>query len=395
MTEETFRWHPDRDDVYDGNVFKDTLLGDVPCSAFRKIAGKSFTMNGGSHSLTLAPVPEDIDVFMEWGEPAESWIDNPPLTRIAINSGTLKMVAGVPTSTAVAVLGLGVEDAVVQLDITGTFTVQDVNVEGSGRPVDDGPVPASTINIYPNGRFLVGKENATRVTGFAGGFDINVHDGGTMSVTAHTLDLTSGTYTIGDRAAAGPCSVELIAQPATASPGDVPVSDADGALLSDNLRISCTSASSSRLQAISMAFTATHIKAEDTASLTIGCNSIAFDESVKTDRPVVFETGTIFAVGQGSAVISFTSASGGPAPFKFTDMAREYPKGLFNFVTADGANKGKFKFLDIGSAFDFSAMIHRGLITIDGTPDNGAKTTWGWEVDPELPSRSYFTIHLK
>lgn len=398
MTKETFRWHPDQDDIYDGALFGDTVLGDLPCSAFRKIAGKSFTMNGGDHSLTLKPVPVDIDVFTEWGQPAESWISDPPPTRIIINSGTFTIVSGEPTSTAVAVLGLGVEDAVLQLDITGQMVVQDVNVEGSAPPVDNGPLHGSTINVYPGGTLVVGKQNATRVTGFVGGFDINVHDGGSMSVTAHIIDMTSGTYTIGDRANAGASSLDLVALPGAASPrGPRRANETvlNGTLLSSHQRIECRSSSSSRLQAMSMAFTSTHVHMEDTASLAIACNSIAFDEVVKTDSSAFFESGTLFAVGQGSAAITFTSESGGPAPFEFTNMDKQYPQGLFNFITTDGANKSKFRFRGIGSAFDFSAMVQRGLITVDGMTDDGSRTTWSWEADPDVSPRAYFTIHLK
>ena len=394
MSKETFVWHPDEDDVYDGDVYGDTRLDDRPCSAFRKGVGKSFTMIGDG-ILTLAPIPQDIDVFVDWGATPGPWIDNPAVTRIAINSGTLKLVCGELEPTAVAVLGLGTEDAVTEVDITGTFIVRDINVAGSVVPSER---PGSTINVYPNGTFLVGWENSTLVTNFGGAFNINVHDLGSMSVTASFVDLPGGTYVIGGPSTAANSSLEIAALPAAKLQGSPTSGDGgnrDGAFLIANHRISCRSASVSRLRAISMSCTSTHIKVEDTASLSIACNSIAFDGAIVPNGSAAFETGTIFAAGQGSAAITFTGSRDGPAPFDFKNTATQYPKGLFNFITKEGANRSKFRFLGIGSAFDFAGMLQKGLIAVDGMPDDGSKTAWRMESGGEGPSKSYFTVYLK
>lgn len=117
--------------------------------------------------------------------------------------------------------------------------------------------------------------------------------------------------------------------------------------------------------------------------------------AVAHDSPIVLESGAIFAVGQGAAVITFAGSSDGPAPFDFQKMAKQYPKGLFNFITNEGVNKSKFRFLGIGSAFDFFAMVQEGLIVVNGSPDDGTRTTWSREPDPNDPGKYYFTIYLK
>ena len=393
MTKETFIWHPDEDDVYDGNLFGDTFIENRPCSAFRKGIGKSFTMNGDGHTLTLAPIPQDIDVFIEWGATPGPWLPDPAVTQITINSGTLQVMSGELDPTADAVLGLGVEDAVVVVDVTGNFIVRDVNVEGAVRPSNGGPMPGTTINVHRGGQFLVGSESLTRVTGFTGAFDINVHDMGSVSVTAHIVRLTGGAYSIGDASTTENSSFEIIALPTPSSQGS-PLSG-DGSLSASSHHISCRSASTSLLRAISMSYTGAHIKVEDSASLSIACDSIAFDGAVAHDSPIVLESGTIFAVGQGAAVITFAGSSDGPAPFDFQKMAKQYPKGLFNFITNEDVNKSKFRFLGIGSAFDFFAMVQEGLIAVNGSPDDGTRTTWSREPDPNDPGKYYFTIYLK
>lgn len=103
--------------------------------------------------------------------------------------------------------------------------------------------------------------------------------------------------------------------------------------------------------------------------------------AVAHDSPIVLESGAIFAVGQGAAVITFAGSSDGPAPFDFQKMAKQYPKGLFNFITNEDVNKSKFRFLGIGSAFDFFAMVQEGLIAVNGSPDDGTRTTWSREPD--------------
>lgn len=403
MSKERFRWHPDANDVYDGSLYGDTLLGDLPCSAFKKVNGKSFTMNAAGHVLTLAPIPGDIDVFIPWGAPLDGWESNPSLTEIAINSGTLEVISGEPDPVAGIILQIGLEDAVAKVDVKGNLIVRDVNVEGAALPADQGPKPGATINVYAGGTFVVGRGRSTRISGFAGSFDINVHDQGSMDVSAHIVDLAGGTYVVGgDASTTAQSSLKVIAAPASpASPVAESGSLRNGSFSIANYRVSCNAASISLLQGVSMSCASTHMKAQDSASLSIACDSIAFDGVVSGDgninghRAEGFENGTVFAVGRGAADITFSSAAGGPAPFDFLSKTQQYPNGLLNFITDEGANKSRFRFLGIGSGFEFSAMLQKGLITVDGMPDNGKKTTWRRETDSADPSKYYFTIYLK
>jgi len=142
-------------------------------------------------------------------------------------------------------------------------------------------------------------------------------------------------------------SLELVARVSCTTWGDPGLSMAGHELW-------CKSASVSRLQAPSMGYPGTHIKAEDTASITIACDSIAFDDS------------SVFDTGQGSAAITFTGLNDGPAPFDFAN--KTYPKGLFNFITTEGANNSMFKFRGTGDAWQRNKLVEDGVITVNGMP---------------------------
>ena len=348
MSKDTFTWHPDQDDVYEGAVYGRTMLHDLPFGAFSKDVGKSFTMNGeDADSLTLSPTPSG----------GAAWHQS---SRFDINGGTLAI--NPPHYGGVLLFGddSSGPDQNVILNIRGAFVVNQINIIGRA------PSAPCTINLYARGQ--------CRITGslFSGSFAINVNDSGSMSVSAHSIEIDDGTYFANGVANEESPSIELIALRSLAN------------LQSGYLAISrhefvCKSASVSRLRAMSMSLAETHIRAEESASLLVACDSIDVD------------SGTVFAVGQGSAVMTFTGSEKNAAPFDFFNNA--YPKGLFNFITTEGINKSTFRFLNVGnSAYDFKKMQTDGVITIDGAPDTQSKCDWRSEVDG--PDK-YFAIFLK
>ena len=357
MSKDAFTWHPDQDDVYEGAVYGSITLQDLPFTAFNKHIGKNFTMNGDSNdTLTLSPAPPD-DMF--WG--GQLLPGGSDLTEINVNGGTLALEP--PQSGGALVLGIGVGRQNIALNIRGTFLVRQTRVVGN--PQAD--VPAATFNI--NGR---GRCSISGGEGLSGTLAINVNDSGSMSVSARVITIENGTYLADGIADGDNPSLELIALRSLVDPysGNFEIKQHE---------ISCKSGSVSRLRAISMSLADTHIRAEDTASLLVACDTIDVDSD------------TVFAVGQGSAVITFVGSEKNAAPFDF--FGNTYPKGLFNFITTEGINKSTFRFLNVGnSAYDFKKMQTDGVITIDGAPDTQSKCDWRSEVDG--PDK-YFAIFLK
>ena len=355
MSKDAFTWHPDQDDVYEGAVYGRTTLTNLPFSAFNKDFGNSFTMNGDDgDTLTLSPGPRD-DAF--WGDGVPGGKD---VTEFNINGGTFSVQPPQGGGLFLGNMTAPLPNTI--FNIRATFSVRETAVAGV---IYDG-FPQTTINIHPGGQCCISNGPL-----FSGGFAINVNDLGSIRVSALVIKINDGTYLAKGVANGESPSLELIAWRSLADPYS-------GNLEIRRHEISCKSASVSRLRAMSMSLADTHIRAEDTASLLVACDTI----DVNSD--------TVFAAGQGSAVITFVGSEKNAAPFDFFNNV--YPKGLFNFITTEGINKSTFKFLNIGSAYDFKKMQTDGIITIDGAPDTQSKCDWRSEVDD---ADRYFVIFLK
>ena len=354
MSKDTFTWHPDQDDEYDGARYGSTTLQGLPFSAFDKNIGKSFTMKGDDDdTLTLSPTGGDaywckevpsISHVSEFNVTGGTFAIRPP------QAGTLTLGA---YATALQTINL---------NIGGTFLARQTNFIG----FDSGFSPEVTFEILPRGKCCISEGGV-----FSGTFAINIHDLGSMSVSALVMRISNGTYLANGISNAGRPSLELIASRSLANPQS-------GWLEIQRHEIVCKSASISRLEATALSLTETDIRAADSASLLIACDTIDVDSN------------TVFAIGQGSAAITFTGSEKNEAPFDF--FKKSYPKGLFNFITTEGANQSAFKFLNIGSAFDLSKMQADGVITINGAPDTQHKCDWRLEADG---SNKYFVIFLK
>lgn len=325
MSKDTFTWHADQDDDYDGDIYGSTTLEGLPFTAFNKDIGKSFTMDGDDEdTLTLAPTPGGYAV---WGASVPSELD---VSEFNINGGTLAIQSQGGT------LNLGAIQAhkqLITLNIAGTFLARQTTFIGTSRGVS----PWVTFKVFPRGRCSISEGVA-----FNGAFLIEVDDLGSMSVTACGFNLEHGQYFASGIGNADNPSLELIASPSLAQPGS-------GYFEMTNQQIVCSSRSVSRLQAKAMSLTDSTMRAADTASLLIACDTIDFAGR------------TQFTVGQGSAAITFSGSAKNAAPFDF--FKNSYPKGLFNFITNEGTNKSTFRFLNIGSAYDFKKMQTDGIIT--------------------------------
>ena len=312
-------------------------------------------MNGDDDdTLTLAPTPNG-EAF--WGRALHSDSD---VTEFNINGGTLALR---PPQGGALMLGaaFGSYQSIV-FNIRGAFSVRQTNVAGNSQS----GFPRATFNIYAGGKCSISEGGY-----FTGSLAVNVNDLGSMIVSAHAIKIEDGTYVATGIADADSPSLELIAWRSLADPysGNFDIA---------RHRITCKSSSVCRLQATSMSYTASHIRAEETASLLIACDAIDLDSS------------TVFAVGQGSAAITFAGSEKNEAPFDIINNA--YPKGLFNFIATEGANTSTFRFLNIGSAFEFNKLQAEGVITINGAPDTQYKCDWRSEADG---SDKYFVIFLK
>lgn len=377
MANGAFTWHPDQDDVYDGDRLGNQTLSGPSYSAFSKKAGKSFTMKGDDALLILEADPFEVGTIADWG-------GTPPVTgattQIRIERGTLQLQPSKPNPGGLpGMVWFGADESVQYLtvDVTGTLVIEDTVVFGKTPDMGD-MLPTSTINIRPGGTFRVGQSATPPATEMTGSFYINVYEQGSVSLTAYAVGLSYGAVTLyGSPASGAGTSFEVIAVPLT--PSEL------GTIEIGSQEIACKSASVSRLQARSMSFADADIKAGDTASITLACDAIGFDDN-----------DVVFALGQGSPVMTFTGLDDGPAPFKFLDApAGHYPKGLFNFLTdTKGDNTGKFRFHGVGSAFDFSKMHSESIITVNGAFDKDYITDYMWEPYGSDP-HGYFVIYIK
>ncbi|GGA79463.1 hypothetical protein GCM10011491_03360 [Brucella endophytica] len=376
MTDGSFVWHPDQDDTYDGDRYGQQTLTAADFSAFNKNSGKSFTMTGDGGHLILRP-----------GEGTAYWAgtnyQKGVTTQITIKGGMLEIQSQPGDPPRILSLGSN-RIQYVKIDITGSFIINDTTIMASA-PNDfiEDQSPAVTVDVRPGGLFRTSQSVATPDIELSATWDVNVYEQGSASIISNIIEFLGGRITLygAPPLQGGPTSTPGISFEAVATslnPGD-----RVAALQINNEDISCRADSISRLQAPTMSFESADIKVEDTASITISCDSISFgDDDV------------VFAIAPGAAVITFAGLGDDRNPFKFIGGPISLPKGLLNFLTeTKGDNKGKLRFRGMGgSAFDHAYLVESGILTVNGDKDTHALTGWVTETENGVP---YFTLYLK
>lgn len=374
-----FDWDPNEDQVFDSNIYGTNVKVGGSFTHFNKIAGKNFTMNGNGATLILQPQgPGDATV---WGQPADGGIG---VTAFTINNGaTLIFQPEIGPAISSGKL-IFTEDnkfgnAVLNFDlIGGNLIIEGADVDSNAG----GTFQASgvTINLSSESSFCVNART------FTAGFNIEAHGkSSSVSVMTNYFSSSSGMWEVetdsvrsGENnplleGASENLSVDLIVTPAA----DVSQSGMMS-LVNHDIYFSIALG---RFKAVSMFYDSCDIAVAYDSSMLIACDAITFGSGK-----------TVFSVDDASSTITFTGQSGGQAPFDF--MNKSYPKGLFNFETTQG--KGKFRFANIGSIFEFQKLVDNGVITVSGNPDpHQTYITWTRETDTVDPSRYYFTIFLK
>jgi hypothetical protein len=334
-TAAAFTWNPDADQTYDGDKYgSNTLEGTY--TSFNKVAGRSFTMKGDGIILTLSPTGAADDFLTIWGcvpNGQESF----ETTQITVEEkATLQFI---PKQTG-PLLPLGAifftdenaAEAQVTADISGTLLFQDV--ETTANDITNTSDPAATINVNPTGSFRVANSLA-----FTGGYYINAHGPGQVTIAASSVDIENGNYILDGNSTATSPTLKMAAFNVT---GDTQ----SGSLNLSNQQITCQEASVGHFESRIGTYADSNVIARDAASMLIACDAITLDSA------------TVFAVGPGTnATITFAGIDGRPAPFDFKDPSTypgKYFPGMFNFLANQqhSDNKGKFIFRGMsGSAF--------------------------------------------
>ena len=379
-----FTWNPDGNDVYDGDEGSSLPLSG-PFSVFNKIAGKNFTMNCNGATLALHAQGGGATV---WGQPGDGGTG---VTTFTINNGaTLIFQPEIGSATSSGKLIFAENNkfgnALLNFDlIGGNLIIEGVDVESNAGGTFG--AAATTINASSGSSFRVNAKT------FTAGFNLIAHgDPLSVSVMTNYFSPSSGMWEVdSDFVRSGEnnpsiegasenlsvdvekLSVDVIVTPAAdVNPSGIM------SLTNHDMYFDGTA---NRFKAVSMFYDSCKIEVTNDSSMLIACDAIAFGGGT-----------TVFSVDGASSTITFTGQNGGPAPFDFFN--KPYPKGLFNFEATQG--KGKFRFANIGSAFDFNKLASDGTITVNGNPDpSQTYITWTRENDTSDPSLSYFTILLK
>ncbi|PYE86271.1 hypothetical protein [Phyllobacterium leguminum] len=327
----SFTWHPDRDDVYDGNLYGQTPLSGPP-SAFRKDQPYSFTMKGATEdSLLLNVTATRENVFTYWGR------------RNGGDARVIKfdILGGTFTYKSLGALlymgnGEGVGAANLVFTIAGYCYLEALEV--AGDKLGGTEYPATRIDIQQSGIFSV---VATTV---GGGFEVDISGAGMMKFEANEIFLSYGSYKTRGTPPITGYSLDWV----TSSPQP---SASKGMTLID-VTINCQSSSTARLAAKTISLTGSDIRIEDNATMEIGTDAVTVSNS-------------FFIMSHGSATLTFTRAGDPDRLFNYDKC----PPGMFNFITTEGANTGSFRFRT-GSVlygnYIFLRLQEGGLLAING-----------------------------
>lgn len=354
MSADCFTWHPDQDDVYDGNKCGIMTLNGPP-SAFNKNMPYGFTMEGtAGNSLTLEAIPSGNDKTTSWAQPDANKLGS---VEFDIQGGTFTYKSLGASLSMGDILGQAPQNVI--FNIIGRCNLESPDIVG--LIVGNSRIPATEINISEKGVF------SALAGSFSGGFAVYIADTGTMQVEANKIDLSFGGFkvygTAPDTALNGGYSLDLTVsalQP-----------EAIKGITLSGIPIICQSSSKVRLRSPSITLLGsvltdnTNILAEDNARVEVACNAF----TVSTDYSRSF-----FTLSPGSATFTFSSENG-EQKFPIDYEKQKYPKGMFNFIPTKSPNTSTFYFRAMKSSdalAQYSAFLREEYFAINGTPFNEA-----------------------
>ncbi|PYE87776.1 hypothetical protein [Phyllobacterium leguminum] len=360
-----FTWHPNQNDVYDGNIYGITTLNGAP-SAFNKNQPYGFTMKGSAKdSLTLQATAAGEDSDTYWGYPASS-----TAIKFDIEGGTFAYKS--PDGTLF--LGDDASEIVpnVIFTVAGTCTLQTLGV--SGPTQDSTENPCTRIDIKENGVFSVNAAEFNRT------FTVDIAGTGAMEVKANYISLFSGSYRAYGTAPAGGYSLDLAISPS--QPWKT------GSITLSKVPITCQLFSKARLQSNSITFTdGTTLRAEDSAAIEIRCNAITVAGSSFN------VAGSSFPMSHELATFTFINVNGDQLQFKISQSS----EGMFNFITTKGKNTGLFRFRSVSAraaTLEYLSMLASRFFAIDGTICARGEVINGYKLADEAYDGTYLIVSL-
>ncbi|PYE87775.1 hypothetical protein [Phyllobacterium leguminum] len=364
MSAAGFTWHPEQDDVYDGNIYGNTTLTGLP-SAFDKGQPYNFTMKGPiENSLTLQPTGAGRT---NWGN---SQGNGAAPTNFYIEGGTFTY-----RSQKEEELYVGYGSVV--FTVMGHCHLLGGTVNGY---ILNEQTPTTLIVIKQSGVFNI----LTRE--FVGGLSVNIGDGGSMRLgSTRALAPQFSRFNVHSTVPDGGYSLDISA---------TAVEPIQTAIVLEKTSITCQGNSKTRVLASftellankTIAVEGTIIDASDNAVVEFRCDRIHIDE------------GCSFVLKNGSAAFFFSNKYG-TEKLPLDLRAGKNPKAIFNFVTTKGANTGTFRFRATSAADarqQFLSMLSLGLFAIDGTPYTS--TINGYSIVNEPPytdEHPYLVMRLK
>lgn len=354
-----FTWHPDQDDVYNGNKCGSMTLSGPP-SKFNKIQAYGFTAEGAPEdTLTLEAIPTTGDVATYW--PEQKSIS--AKTSFNIASGTFRYKS---TNGAINIgNSLGGMAPNFWLTVIGHCILEASEVTGYNAGMT---LPGTEIDIRETGVLSVAASLCTSA------LIVKINDMGAMKINAGTIAINFSDYTVDSIPPNNGYSLDLAPWQPLPTEGQ--------SISLENTSIICQSQSKNRLRSKSIELDSSVIRAESNAMVEFACDLFTIDST------------SLFTLSSGSGAFRFSNANGDkslPIDEKTT------PSGIFNFITTEGENSGVFCLRATSQADArkqwLLALLH-GWFAIDGTATTGQAVN-GYKVNGTAFDGTYMIAFLE
>ncbi|GGA98602.1 hypothetical protein GCM10011491_28570 [Brucella endophytica] len=338
MSADCFTWHRDQSDVYQGCG---TMTINGAPSAFHKDQPYGFMMKGEAGDvLTLSATPTSGDVATQWGRISTT---STSFSSFNIQSGTFvynsvgtgALVLGDQMATGITLLLYVwsrchiVAPIVMAYILTATKT------------------PATELSLFGSGTFTISAD------AFSGGFNSIIAGTSMVQIHANEINLAYGNYTVSSIPVEGDSFDINTSFPAPDKTSGINVS---------NVTMTCKSSSRTRLQSESISLTSSNIDLQESATITIDCDTMMVNQSS-------------FTLSPDSPRLTINGRGTGDLPFD----PKRCPPAMVNFIVKSGStNTGSFRIRAPNRFYAndyFILMLQNGLLAVNGNP-SGASDGW-------------------